>query len=86
MPLQNYRAFITGFVEVIEELPQVLKHGTGVIDLGAIALDLDIGDRLFSQAFKRLDGISNSRGAPSVKASGPRSSIITNVVKSNRKG
>jgi len=59
IPLQSYRAFIAEFVDVIEGLPAVLKHSSDVIDLGTIALDFDIDDRLFSRIFKRLDAISN---------------------------
>ena len=61
MPLQSYRTFIAEYVEVIESLPQVLEHATGVVQLGAIVMELDSDDRLFKRIFKRLGEISKAQ-------------------------
>jgi len=60
IPLQSYREFIGELVDVVEALPQVLQHATGVVHLGAVALEIDIDDQLRSRFFKRLEVISRS--------------------------
>lgn len=59
-PLQGYREFIDELVGVIEALPRVLLHATGVINMGQIQLHMEADDRLMSRTFKRLRAISRS--------------------------
>lgn len=59
-PLQSYQDFITEYVEVIDSLPQVLEHATGVVELGGIGLDLNIDHRLMSRILKRLSAIDKA--------------------------
>lgn len=60
IPLQSYREFIGELVDVIEALPQLLQHATGVVNMGSVVLDVDIDDQLRSRIFKRLEAISRS--------------------------
>jgi hypothetical protein len=60
IPLQSYREFIGELVDVIEALPQLLQHATGVVNMGSVVLDIDIDDQLRSRIFKRLEAISRS--------------------------
>jgi hypothetical protein len=53
--LEGYRDFIAELVDVVEALPKFLRHADGDIDLGSLALDLDIEG--VSALTKRLDAI-----------------------------
>jgi hypothetical protein len=43
-PLEGYRDFIAELVDVVELLPKFLRHNADDVDLGSIALDIDIDD------------------------------------------
>ncbi|MCB0949557.1 MAG: hypothetical protein KDB44_09820 [Mycobacterium sp.] len=60
MPLQSYQEFITEFVEVVEGLPQLLKHASGVTELGAIVMEIGLDEDLLKRIFKRLDKITKA--------------------------
>jgi hypothetical protein len=60
MPLQSYQEFIAEYAEVIKSLPEVLEHATGVVDMGAVTMDLNIDHRLMSRILKRLSAIDTS--------------------------
>ncbi|BDX32217.1 hypothetical protein TUM20985_27640 [Mycobacterium antarcticum] len=55
-PLEGYRDFIAELVDVIESLPKFLPHAIGNVDLGSIALDIDIDDA--PRVLKRLRTLS----------------------------
>lgn len=60
VPLQGYRDFTAEFVDLVEALPQVLQHASGVIEMGTIELHMEVDDHLMSRTFKRLRAISQS--------------------------
>jgi len=60
MPLQGYRAFVTEYVDVVDALPRALDHARGSINLGSIALDMEVDDALFARTQRRLAALSQS--------------------------
>ena len=61
VPLQSYREFIAELVDVVESLPQVLEHATGVVNMGAVVLDINLDEiQEKSRLLKRLEAISKS--------------------------
>jgi hypothetical protein len=54
--LQGYRDFIAELIDVVEALPKFLRYADGDIDLGSLALDLDIDG--VTRLRKRLNAIS----------------------------
>ncbi len=61
VPLQSYREFIAEMVDFVESLPRVLEHATGVVNMGAVLLDMDFDEiHEKTRIFKRLEAISKS--------------------------
>ncbi|CAA0138293.1 Uncharacterised protein [Mycolicibacterium vanbaalenii] len=61
VPLQSYREFIAELADVIESLPQVLEHATGVVNMGSVVMDLDLDEvQEGSRLLRRLEAISKS--------------------------
>lgn len=61
VPLQSYREFIAEMVDFVESLPRVLEHATGVVNMGAVLLDMDFDEiQEKTRIFKRLEAISKS--------------------------
>ncbi|ORB28031.1 hypothetical protein [Mycolicibacterium parafortuitum] len=59
-PVASIQQFIADFVDVVNALPRVLKHATGPVDLGSLALYLSVDDKRFKGIIKRLDAIKQS--------------------------
>ncbi|WP_349269882.1 hypothetical protein MPNTM1_00391 [Mycolicibacterium parafortuitum] len=59
-PIASIQQFIADFVDVVNALPRVLKHSTGTVDLGSLALYLSIDDKRFKSILRRIDAIKQS--------------------------
>lgn len=57
-PLDGFKAFINEFVALVEAFPRILEHATGNVDLGGIALELDVDYQLLSRLTDRMLEIS----------------------------
>lgn len=55
-PLEGYHEFITELADVVAALPLYLRHATGDVDLGSLALDVDVADA--SRVLRRLRTLS----------------------------
>lgn len=53
-PLDGYRAFINEMVELVEEMPAILRYAPGDVDLGSIPLVIAADDRLIKRIEKQL--------------------------------
>jgi hypothetical protein len=55
-PIDGYRDFILELVDVVTSLPKFLRHAAGDVDLGSLALNIDIDG--VPEMMKRLNAIS----------------------------
>ena len=60
VPLDGYRAFIDDFVEVIAEMPDVMIHGRGTVELEPVHLHMNADDQLLKRITKQIQAAAKS--------------------------
>ncbi|OBG23474.1 hypothetical protein A5765_18725 [Mycolicibacterium celeriflavum] len=54
IPLDGFRRFIDELVELVEEMPAVLRYAPGDVDFGSITLEIVVDDRLIKRIEKQV--------------------------------
>ena len=60
IPLDGYRAFIDDFVEVVAEMPDVMIHGRGTIEMEPVQLHMSVDDQLLKRIRKQIQAAAKS--------------------------
>lgn len=53
-PLDGYRVFIDDLVELVAEMPQLLRHARGPVEADTILLHMDVDDQLVKRITKQV--------------------------------
>ena len=56
IPLEGYRTFIDDFVELIGEMPELMRHARGTVEADTISLHMDVDDQLIKRITKQVRG------------------------------
>ncbi len=54
IPLDGYRTFIDDFVETINEMPELVRHGLGTVEADPICLHMAVDDQLIRRITKQV--------------------------------
>ena len=54
IPLEGYRTFIDDFVELIGEMPELMRHARGTVEADTISLHMDVDDQLIKRITKQV--------------------------------
>jgi hypothetical protein len=60
IPLDGYRVFIDDFVEVIAEMPELIRHGRGTVEADTISLHMDVDEQLVKRINKQVRAAAQS--------------------------
>ena len=60
IPLEGYRTFIDDFVELIGEIPELMRHARGTVEADTISLHMDVDDRLVKRITKQVRAAAKS--------------------------
>ncbi len=59
VPLDGFRVFIDDYVELVDELPELVRHGDGLVH-EAITLHMDLDDQLVARITKQVRAAAKS--------------------------
>ena len=54
IPLEGYRTFIDDFVDLIGEMPELMRHARGTVEADTISLHMDVDDQLIKRITKQV--------------------------------
>lgn len=60
IPLDGFHVFIDELVEIVEEMPAVLRYAPGDVDFGRVTLEIVSDDRLFKRIEKQVRAAAKS--------------------------
>ena len=60
IPLEGYRTFIDDFVELIGEMPELMRHARGTVEADTISLHMDVDDQLIKRITKQVRAAAKS--------------------------
>ena len=60
IPLEGYRTFIDDFVELIGEMPELMRHVRGMVEADTISLHMDVDNQLIKRITKQVRAAAKS--------------------------
>lgn len=60
IPLDGFHAFIDELVQLVEEMPSVLRYAPGDVDFGSVTLEIVVDDRLIKRIDKQVRAAAKS--------------------------
>lgn len=60
IPLDGFHAFIDELVQLVEEMPGVLRYAPGDVDFGSVTLEIVVDDRLIKRIDKQVRAAAKS--------------------------
>ena len=60
IPLLGYKTFITDFVELVDDMPNLMRYGRGAVDAGTVSLHMEMDDQLLKRITKQIKAATKS--------------------------